>query len=60
MLPNEPDPLPEWTSKWLVGLQLPFGPKTEIRLYDCNLFKTVLLVIYRPITNLYRRKIFTF
>ena len=29
-------------------------PKAEIRLYDCNLFKTVLLVIY--ITNLYRRK----
>ena len=23
----------------------PSGPKTEIRLYDCNLFKTVLLII---------------
>ena len=32
-------------------------PKAEIRLYDCNLFNTVLLVIY--ITNLYRRKIST-
>ena len=39
-------------------VQLPSGHKTEIRLYDCNLFKTVLLVIY--ITNLYRRKISTF
>src|SRR6218665_832057 len=33
-------------------------PKAKIRLYDFNLFKTVLLVIY--ITNLYRRKISTF
>ena len=32
--------------------------RTEIRLYDCNLFKTVLLVIY--ITNLYGRKISIF
>ena len=42
--------------KWLV--QWPSGPKAEIRIYDCNLFKTVLLVIY--ITNLYCRRIFTF
>src|SRR6218665_505857 len=28
--------------------------KCEIRLYDCNLFNTVLLVIF--ITNLYRQK----
>ena len=66
--PHEPDPLPLWTStcgrheihiallKWLV--QWPSRPKAEIRLYDCNLFKTVLLVIYS--TNLYRRKIYTF
>ena len=27
-------------------VQWPSGPKAEIRLYDCNLFKTVLLVIY--------------
>jgi len=27
-----------------------FGPKAEIRLHDCNLSKTVLLVVY--ITNL--------
>jgi len=40
--------LVQWTS----------GPKAEIRLYDCNLFKTVLVVIY--ITNLYRRKVSTF
>src|SRR6218665_476621 len=40
------------------GQFLPSGPKAEIRLYDCNLFKTVLLVIY--ITNLYRRKFSTF
>ena len=41
-------------------VQWPSGHKAEIRLYDCNLFKTVglLLVIY--ITNLYRRKISTF
>ena len=49
-------PSPLWTStcgrhelhiallKQLV--QWPSGPKAEIRLYDCNLFKTVLLVIY--------------
>ena len=61
-------PSPLWTStrgrhekhtallKRLV--QWPSGPKAEIRLYDCNLFKTVLLVIYT--TNLYRRKISTF
>src|SRR6218665_2700229 len=39
-------------------VQLPSGNKAEIRLYECNLFKTVLLVIY--ITNLYRRKFSTF
>jgi len=39
-------------------MDLPSGPKAEIRLYDCNLFKTVLLLIF--ITNLYRRKISTF
>jgi len=39
-------------------VQWPSGLKAEIRLYDCNLFKTVLLVIY--ITNLYRWKISTF
>jgi len=39
-------------------VQWPSGPKTEIRLYDCNSFKTVLLVIY--IANLYHRKISTF
>ena len=38
--------------KWLV--QWSSGPKAEIRLYDCNLFKTVLLVIY--ITNFYHQK----
>ena len=38
--------------------QWPSGPKAEIRLYHCNLFKTVLLVIF--ITNLYRRRISTF
>src|SRR6218665_564956 len=67
--PHEPDPHPPlWTStcdrheihiallKRLV--QRPSGPKGEIRLYVCNLFKTVLLVIY--ITNLYRQKISTF
>ena len=42
--------------KWLV--QWPSRPKAEIWLYDCNLFKTVLSVIY--ITNLYHRKISTF
>jgi len=43
----------------LKGLvQWPSGPKAEIRLYECNLFKPVLLVIY--ITNLYRRKFSTF
>ena len=61
-------PSPLWTStcgqhkmhialsKWLV--QWPSGPKAEIRLYDCNIFKAVLLVIY--ITNLYCQKISTF
>jgi len=39
-------------------LQWSSRPKAEIRLYDCNLFKTVLLVIY--ITNLYCWKISTF
>src|SRR6218665_2762586 len=60
--------LPLWTStrgqhemhtallKRLV--QGPSGPKAEIRLYDSNLFKTVLLVIY--INNLYCRKMSTF
>ena len=38
-------------------VQWPTGPKAEIRLYDCNLSKTVLFVIY--ITNLYRWQIFT-
>ena len=69
MRSHEPDPpTPLWTStcgrheihiallKQLV--QWPSGSKPEIRLYDCNLFKTVLLVIY--ITNLYRRKFSTF
>ena len=69
MRPHGPDPPPPlWTStrgwheihnallKWLV--QWPTGPKAEIRLYDFNLFKTLLLVIY--ITNLYHRKISTF
>jgi len=49
-------PFPLWTStcgqheihiallKWLV--KWPSGPKAEIWLYDCNLYKTVLLVIY--------------
>src|SRR6218665_2789210 len=61
-------PSPLWTStcgrheihiallKRLV--QWPSGPKAEIRLSDCNLFKTVQLVIY--ITNLYSQKIYTF
>ena len=39
-------------------VQWPSGPKAEIRLYDCNLFDTALLIIY--ITNLYRRQISTF
>ena len=62
--PHEPNPLPLWTSKCgphEIHIALlkrlvhwPSGPIAEIRLYDCNLFKTVLLVIY--ITNLYRRK----
>ena len=69
MRPHDQDPhTPLWTStygrheihiallKRLV--QWPSGPITEIRLYDCNLFKTVLVVIY--ITNLYRRKVSTF
>ena len=68
MRPHEPDPSPLWTSTcgWheihtalLKRLeQRTSGPKAEIRLYDCNLFKTILLVIY--ITNLYRRQISTF
>ena len=33
-------------------LEWPSGPKAEIQLYDCNLFKTVLLLIF--ITNLYK------
>src|SRR6218665_570640 len=49
MRPHGPDPPPLWMSthsrheihtallKWLV--QWPTGPKTEIRLYDSNLFK---------------------
>ena len=57
-------PLPLWTStcgrheihiallKWRA--QWPSGLKAEIRLYDCNLFKTVLLLIF--ITNRYRGK----
>ena len=57
MRPHEPDPPPTlWMFtcgrheihiallKWLV--QCPSGPKAEIRLYDCNLFNTVLLVIF--------------
>src|SRR6218665_1397769 len=58
MRPHEPDHSypPLWTStygrheihvailKRLV--QCPSGPIAEIRLYGCNLFKTVLLVIY--------------
>jgi len=57
-----------WTSTWgrheirivlLKGLvQWPSWPKAEIRLYDCNLFQSVLLIIF--ISNLYRRKISTF
>jgi len=43
-------PIDVW--KWLV--QWPSRRIAEIRLYDCNLFKTVLLVIY--ITNLYHQK----
>ena len=35
-------------------------PKAEIRLYDCNLFKTVLLVIYITNLNFYHQKISTF
>ena len=59
---------PSWTSTWgrheiHIALlkrivQWSSGPKAEIRLYDCNLFKTVLLVIY--ITDLYHRKFSTF
>ena len=43
-------------------VQWPCRPKAEIRLYDCNLFKTVLLVIYIIYIKLYlyRRKISTF
>ena len=39
-------------------VQWPPGPKAEIWLCDCNLIKTVLLVIY--ITNLHRPKMSTF
>jgi len=66
--PHEPDLSPLWTStcgrhEILIALlkqlvQWPSRPKAEIRIYDCNLFKTVLLIIV--ITNLYRRKISTF
>ena len=35
-------------------VQWPSRPEAEIRLYDCNLFKTALLIIY--ITNLYCQK----
>ena len=68
MRPQEPDPSTLWTAtcgrheihiallKRLV--QWPSGPKAEIRFYDCNLFKTVLLIIF--ITSLYHRKNFTF
>jgi len=66
--PHEPDPSPLWTficgqHEIHVALlkrleQWPSGPKAEIWLYDCNLFKTVVLVIY--ITNLYHLKISTF
>jgi len=69
MRSHEPDPSSLWTStcgwheihfallKQLV--QWPSGPNAGIRLKcDCNLFKTVLLVIY--ITNIYRRKFSTF
>ena len=68
MGPHEPDPLPLWTSTYgrheihialLQQLvQWPSRPKAEIRLYDCNFFNTVLLVIF--ITNLYRQKMSTF
>ena len=59
---NWDPPSPLWTPTCvrheihiaLLKLQRPSGPKAEIRLYDCNLFKTVLLVIF--ITTLYRRK----
>src|SRR6218665_3671359 len=66
--PPSPHASPLWTStcgrheihitllKRLV--QRPSKPNAEIRLYDCNLFKTVLLAIY--ITNLYCRKFSTF
>jgi len=47
-------PIAVW--KWLV--QRPSRRIAEIRLYDCNLCKIVLLVIY--ITNLYHPKIATF
>ena len=39
-------------------VQWPSGAKAQIRLYYCNLFKTVILVIY--ITNIYLRKFSTF
>jgi len=57
MRQDETDPTPFWTStyhrhdkhtnllKQLIHEHWPSRPKTEIRLYDCNLFKTVLLVI---------------
>jgi len=69
MRPHEPDPplllvdvhmRSTWTthrSLETASIQWPSGPKAEIRLYDCNLFKTVLLDY---ITNLYRRKFSTF
>ena len=69
MRPHEPDPRVDehMRSTWIhITLlkrlvQWPFRPKAEIWLHDCNLFNTVLLVIY--IINwcdLYRRKTFTF
>ena len=68
MRPHKSDPLPLWKSTWgrheihialLKRLvQWSSGPKAKIRLYGCNLFKTVLWVIYT--TNLYHRKFSTF
>ena len=68
--PPELDPLPLvdvhtrliWNThrslETAIDAHWPSGPKAEIRQHDCNLFKTVLLVIY--ITNLYPWKISTF
>jgi len=62
--PHEPDPPPLWTltcGRHEIHIALlkrlvhwPSGPKAEIRLYHCNWFKTVLLIIF--IINLCRRK----